>query len=92
MGIGSVLFFFCVIILGLDKGHVSLSTLLDLSSASYTIDHSILLSRLNYLYGISGICLSWFRSYLLNRRHSVAIANRISPTKELHYGVPQGSV
>ena len=44
------------------------------------------------MYGISGTCLSWLRSYLSNRRQSVAIANRISPTKELHYGVPQGSV
>ena len=44
------------------------------------------------MYGISGTCLSWFRSYLSNRRQSVAIANRISSTKELHYGVPQGSV
>ena len=44
------------------------------------------------MYGISGTCLSWFRSSLSNRRQSVAIANRISSTKELHYGVPQGSV
>ena len=44
------------------------------------------------MYGISGKCLSWFRSYLSNRRQPVAIANRISPTKELHYGVPQVSV
>ena len=44
------------------------------------------------MYGISGTCLSWFCSYLSNRRQSVVIANRISPTKELHYGVPQGSV
>ena len=80
------------IILGLDKRHVSLSTLLDLSSAFDTIDRNILLNRLNYLYGISGTCLSWFRSYLSNRRQSVAIANRISSTKELHYGVLQGSV
>ena len=36
--------------------------------------------------------VSWFRSYLLNRRQSVAIANRISPTKELHYGIPHGTV
>ena len=33
-----------------------------------------------------------FRSYLSSRRQSVAIANCISSTKELHYGVPQGSV
>ena len=44
------------------------------------------------MYEISGTCLSWFSSYLSNRRQSVAIANRISPTIELHYGVPQGSV
>ena len=80
------------IILGLDKGHVSLLTLLDLSSAFDTIDHEIPLDRLNYLYEISGTCLSWLRSYLSKRRQSVAIANRISSTKELHYGVPQGSV
>ena len=79
-------------LLGLDKRHVSLLTLLDLSSTVDTIDHDILLDRLNYLYGISGTCLSWFRSYLSNRRQSVAIANRISPTKELNYGVPQGSI
>ena len=80
------------ILLGLDKRHVSLLTLLDLSSAFDTIDHNILLNRLHYLHGISGTCLSWFRSYLSNRRQSVAIANCISSTKELHYGVPQGSV
>ena len=80
------------ILLGLGKRHVYLLTLLDLSSAFDTIDHNIILSRLSYLYVISGTCLSWFCSYLSNRRQSVAIANRISLTKELHYGVPQGPV
>ena len=80
------------ILLGLDKRYVSLLTLLDLSSALYTIDHSMLLNRLNCLYGISGTYLSWFRSYLSNRRQSITIGNHILLTKELHYGVPQGSV
>ena len=44
------------------------------------------------MYGISSTGLSWFHSYLSNRRQSVAIANRILQTSELHYGVPQGSV
>ena len=77
------------ILLGLDKEHVSLLTLLDLSSEFDTICRSILLNRPNCLHGISGTCLSWFRSYFSNRRQSVAIANHISSTKELHYGVPQ---
>ena len=80
------------ILLGLDKRHVSLLTLHDLSSAFDAIDYDILLNRLIYLYGISGTCLSWFRSYLSNRRQSVSIASRISSTKELNCGVPQGSV
>ena len=80
------------ILLGLDKRHISLLTLLYLSSPFDTIDHNILLYKLSYFYGNSGTCLSWFRSYLSNRRQSVAIANRISSTKELHYGVLQGSV
>ena len=80
------------ILLGLDKRYVSLLTLLDLFSAFDTIYHNIQLNRLNYLIGISGTCLSWFRSYLSSRRQSVAIANHILSTNEHHYGVPQGSV
>ena len=80
------------ILLGLDKRHVFLLALLDLSSALDTIDLNILLGRINHLYGISGTCLSWFHLYLSNRRQSVAIANCISLTKELQYGVPQVSV
>ena len=44
------------------------------------------------MYGISGKCLLWIRSYLTIRRQSVAIANHISPTKEFHHSVQQGSV
>ena len=44
------------------------------------------------MHGISGTCLSWFRSYLSNTRQPVVIANHILPTKELHHGVLQGSV
>ncbi|WP_419649386.1 reverse transcriptase domain-containing protein, partial [Thiolapillus sp.] len=47
------------ILLALDSGNVSLLTLLDLSAAFDTIDHCILLDRLQHMYGISGTALSW---------------------------------
>ena len=79
-------------LIGLDKRHASLLTLLALSSAFDTIDHNTTLNWQNYLHGISGTCKLWFLTYLSNRRQSVTNANHISPTKELHHGVKKGSV
>ena len=51
----------------LDSGSGAVLLMLDLSAAFDTIDHGILLSRLNSLYSISGDVLDWFKSYLSNR-------------------------
>ena len=45
-----------------DGGRVSILTLLDLSAAFDTLDHSIPLARLHDMFGISGKASEWFSS------------------------------
>ena len=66
--------------------------LLDLSAAFDTVDHSILLHRLEHWVGLSGTVLGWLKSYLEGRQFYVSIGNWSSPPTPLHCGVPQGSI
>ena len=65
--------------------------LLDLSKAFDTLDHDILLTKLNHL-GIRGITLQWFSSYLSNRKQYTSFKNSTSTLRALACGVPQGSI
>ena len=65
---------------------------LDLSAAFDTLGHDILLSRLHLYFGFKGIALNWFTSYLRGRTQRVNIAGSSSSPRNLHYGVPQGSI
>jgi len=76
----------------LDSGHTCILVLLDLSAAFDTLDHEILIKRLETTFGITGNALSWFVSYLSDRFQSVTIDGRVSSPQRLVYGVPQGSV
>jgi len=78
----------------LDRGDFAVLTLLDLSAAFDTIDHSTLLRRLKTTYGICGIVIWWFKfkSYLHNRQQSVRCINDSSTPSPLEFGVPQCSV
>ena len=67
-------------------------TLLDVSAAFDTIDHTILLDRHNVYYGISELALGWFKSYLSGRTPSVKVGSTLLHPAALQYGVPQGSV
>ena len=64
---------------------------LDFSKAFDSINHEILLRKLNY-YGLSNNELEWFRSYLSNRKHYTQIRKTSSDYSIINQGVPQGSI
>ena len=75
-----------------DKGKITALVLLDLSAAFDTVDHAILLSRLETDIGVSDVALSWFRSYLSGRSQTVSCGNSTSTSRTVTCGVPEGSV
>jgi len=78
--------------LGCDSGKVGLLSLLDLSAAFDTIDHEILFKRLQSTFGIRGVVLEWFKSFVKNRLQTVTVNGNKSSANTLNFGVPQGSV
>ena len=64
---------------------------IDLSKAFDTIDHQILLQKLE-LYGIRGVCLRWISDYLSGRQQCLSVNNCNSSWLKLNCGVPQGSI
>ncbi|KAI4800683.1 hypothetical protein KUCAC02_009526 [Chaenocephalus aceratus] len=78
--------------LNTDSGRTSVLVLLDLSAAFDTVDHSILLDRLENWVGLSETVLNWFKSYLNDRHNFVSIGKYTSELKNMTCGVPQGSI
>ena len=75
----------------MDNNEVPFSIFLDLSKAFDTLDHNTLLSKLNH-YGIEGVPLKLYESYLSNRTQYVEIVDVKSETLSIATGVPKGSV
>lgn len=63
-----------------------------LSAAFDTVNHDLLLSRLEKRFGITGTVLNWFKSYLGSRAQFVSINQSHSTKRDLLVGVPRGSV
>lgn len=80
------------ILLTADSGNSVLLVLLDLTAAFDTVDHNILIYRLEHHVGIGGTALDWFRSYLSDRSFSVSLGEFHSSSALLPCGVPQGSI
>ena len=79
------------ILLDMNRQHVSLLVLLDLSAAFDTVDHIILLRRLETSFGVTGDALKWIASYLSARSQRVMINGVLSDKFDLSFGVPKGS-
>ena len=75
----------------LDNRQITVGIFLDLAKAFDTVNHSILLDKLEH-YGIRGTPLNWISSYRSNRYQYVAIEDICSSLLPLTCGVPQGSI
>ena len=64
---------------------------IDLKKAFDTIDHSLLIKKLEY-YGIRGVPLNWLKPYLDHRKQCVHFNHTDSYLQEVVCGVPQGSI
>ena len=75
----------------MDKSHTTICVFIDLKKAFDTVDHNILLSKLQCS-GVRGLALEWIKRYLSNRRQYVCYNNSNSEFKEIKCGVPQGTI
>jgi hypothetical protein len=75
----------------IDNNEFSIGIFLDLAKAFDTVNHTILLEKLQH-YGIRGIALKWFKSYLTDRSQQVLCNGSLSSLKLILHGVPQGSI
>ena len=75
----------------MNRQHVMLLVLLDLSSAFDTVDHDIVIRRLAMSFGITGTALQWLRSYLSGHSQHVIVNGERLESLNLPFSIPQGS-
>ena len=72
-----------------EKNHITLGVFIDLSNAFDTVDHHILVSKLEN-YGVNGNNLRWFQSYIKNRKQYLNFNKKITTSSQLTCSVSQG--
>jgi hypothetical protein len=87
----AIMDFYDVISNAVDKNEFAIAIFVDLAKAFDTIDYNIMLQKLSY-YGIRGIALDLFESYLSNRKQFLYSSGLSSPMINVTHGVPQGSI
>lgn len=80
------------IMMAVDGKKAVVLVLLDLSAAFDTVDHDVLFSRLENMFGLTSTVIDWFRSYFQCRSQTVSVGTAISEVLFMLFGVPQGSV
>ena len=75
----------------IDNGKFTCGVFVDLEKAFDTVNHKILLAKLEH-YGIRSVANNCFRSYLTNRKQMVDLGNGASTLQNVTCGVPQGSI
>ena len=79
------------IFLGMNNKQTPLATYIDFSKAFHTVNHNILLAKLE-MNGIKGKTRDLIRSYLNSRKQRTMTNNKLSDTLAVNCGVPQGSI
>ena len=75
----------------MDAGHFVGAVFLDLKKAFDTVCHPILINKLQS-FGVGGLELDWFTSYLSNRKQITKVGTATSDMASVNFGVPQGSI
>ena len=75
----------------MSDGNLTAMCSFDINKCFYTINHSILLKKMEY-YGLQSENIKWFKSYLNEREQMVSCHNTLSGKSTISIGIPQGSV
>ena len=77
-------------LMNMDKGCLNGVIFLDLKKAFDCVDHDVLVKKM-YYYGVRGLALKLFQSYLTNRTQICKVNQTMSNTRIVKCGIPQGS-
>ena len=79
------------ILKNMDAGYFVGAVFLDLKKAFDTVCHPILINKLQS-FGVGGLELDWFASYLSNKKQITKVGTATSDMASVNFGVPQGSI